>query len=181
MPERGSAHRVANTRIGRRYAALQHFVLTLSVSPTIHKSNAVRHGHLFSRWLIGPCIAATATIYGELSGTGKSDIMMKKLCAFTILLISMCTMPALAGPNHKKHVESHRPAAVQVGTASWYGRWHAGRLTANGERFNPQAMTCAHRTLPLGSVVKVDRPRYGEKCRVGGQRSRPLREGRIWI
>ena len=42
-----------------------------------------------SRWPIGPCIAATATIYGELSGTGKSDIMMKKLCALTILLISM--------------------------------------------------------------------------------------------
>jgi rare lipoprotein A len=28
-------------------------------------------------------------------------------------------------------------------------------LTASGGRFNPQAMTCAHRTLPLGSVVKV--------------------------
>ena len=44
---------------------------------------------------------------------------------------------------------------VQIGTASWYGRRHAGLLTANGERFNPQAMTCAHRTLPLGSMVKV--------------------------
>jgi rare lipoprotein A len=44
---------------------------------------------------------------------------------------------------------------AQVGTASWYGRRQAGRLTANGERFDPQAMTCAHRTLPLGSMVKV--------------------------
>ena len=82
---------------------------------------------------------------------------MKILYVITILLASVCTMPALAGPSHKNHIEVHQHAhsTIQVGTASWYGRRQAGRLTANGERFNPQAMTCAHRTLPLGSVVKV--------------------------
>jgi rare lipoprotein A len=104
---------------------------------------------------------------------------MKKLCALTILLASMCTMPALAGPSHKSHIELHRPATVQVGKASWYGRWHAGRLTANGERFNPQAMTCAHRTLPLGSVVKVTDIATGRNVSLEVNDRGPYVKGRI--
>ena len=44
---------------------------------------------------------------------------------------------------------------VQQGEASFYGDEFAGRKTANGETFDPQAWTAAHRTLPLGSVVRV--------------------------
>ena len=44
---------------------------------------------------------------------------------------------------------------VQVGLASWYGSFHAGQRTASGELFDPDAMTAAHRTLPLGTVVRV--------------------------
>jgi rare lipoprotein A len=43
----------------------------------------------------------------------------------------------------------------QVGRASWYGRLFHGRRTANGERFNMNALTAAHRTLPLASYVRV--------------------------
>ena len=43
----------------------------------------------------------------------------------------------------------------QTGIASWYGPGFAGRKTANGEIYNPKQMTAAHKTLPLGSVVKV--------------------------
>ncbi|HEX7908444.1 MAG TPA: septal ring lytic transglycosylase RlpA family protein [Paraburkholderia sp.] len=46
----------------------------------------------------------------------------------------------------------------QTGRASWYGRGFHGRLTANGERFNMHALTAAHRTLPLGSYVRVTNP-----------------------
>lgn len=41
------------------------------------------------------------------------------------------------------------------GMASWYGNELRGHRTASGERFNPGAMTAAHRTLPLGSHVRV--------------------------
>ena len=44
---------------------------------------------------------------------------------------------------------------VQVGLASWYGSFHAGQRTASGEAFDPDAMTAAHRTLPLGTLVRV--------------------------
>lgn len=49
------------------------------------------------------------------------------------------------------------PAAplVQTGIASWYGPDFHGRLTASGERFDQFAMTAAHRTLPLGTRIRV--------------------------
>ena len=44
------------------------------------------------------------------------------------------------------------PASAAGGIASWYAH---GRKTANGERFNPGAMTAAHRSLPFGTRVLV--------------------------
>lgn len=41
------------------------------------------------------------------------------------------------------------------GEASYYGYELAGNRTANGERFNPRAMTAAHRTLPMGTKLRV--------------------------
>ena len=43
----------------------------------------------------------------------------------------------------------------QIGLASWYGPQFQGKETANGEAFNMNALTCAHRSLPLGTWVKV--------------------------
>jgi rare lipoprotein A len=43
----------------------------------------------------------------------------------------------------------------QVGLASWYGKHHEGRKTASGERFSWGQLTAAHRSLPLGTKVKV--------------------------
>ena len=43
----------------------------------------------------------------------------------------------------------------QVGRASWYGKDFHGRRTASGERFDMNAMTAAHPTLPLASYVQV--------------------------
>jgi rare lipoprotein A len=43
----------------------------------------------------------------------------------------------------------------QVGLASWYGKKFQGRPTASGEEFDMNTLTCAHRTLPLGTWVKI--------------------------
>lgn len=43
----------------------------------------------------------------------------------------------------------------QIGLASWYGPRFQGKETANGETFNMNDLTCAHRSLPLGTWVKV--------------------------
>ena len=47
-----------------------------------------------------------------------------------------------------RHVE-------QIGMASWYGQREAGRRTASGMIFDPALKTAAHRTLPLGSCVRI--------------------------
>lgn len=44
---------------------------------------------------------------------------------------------------------------IQVGKASWYGRLFQHKQTASGEPFDMFQFTAAHRTLPLGSWVKV--------------------------
>ena len=50
------------------------------------------------------------------------------------------------------------PAGPRLsGTASWYGDAFAGRPTASGVPFDPDALTAAHRTLPFGTIVRVER------------------------
>jgi rare lipoprotein A (peptidoglycan hydrolase) len=44
---------------------------------------------------------------------------------------------------------------VETGRASWYGQAHHGRLTASGERFDMNALTAAHPTLPFGTRLRV--------------------------
>lgn len=54
-----------------------------------------------------------------------------------------------------------REGAVQEGKATWYSDSLAGNRTANGERYDPRAMTAAHRTLPFGTRVRVTNLRNG--------------------
>jgi rare lipoprotein A len=44
---------------------------------------------------------------------------------------------------------------MQIGKASWYGRRFQGHRTASGEAFDLHMFTCAHRTLPIGSLLRV--------------------------
>ncbi len=53
-------------------------------------------------------------------------------------------------------------AAAEAGKIAYYGRKFAGRKTASGERFNPNAMTMAHKSLPFGTLVKVTNPKNGK-------------------
>jgi peptidoglycan lytic transglycosylase len=69
---------------------------------------------------------------------------------------------------------------VQSGEATWYGAAFAGRPTASGERFDPNALTAAHRTLPFGTWVEVRRVDNGATVRVRITDRGPFgHEGRI--
>jgi len=59
----------------------------------------------------------------------------------------------------RKKAEISRP--YQVGTASWYGSYFHGKATASGEPYNMYDLTAAHRSLPLGSWVRVTNLRNG--------------------
>ena len=48
-----------------------------------------------------------------------------------------------------------KPVSTEVGLASWYGPPYANRTGADGTVYDQNAMTAAHRTLPMGSIVRV--------------------------
>jgi rare lipoprotein A len=64
------------------------------------------------------------------------------------------------------------------GLASYYGNEFAGRRTASGEKFNPRALTAAHRTLPFGSKVRVTNPANGRSVVVRINDRGPFTRGR---
>lgn len=67
----------------------------------------------------------------------------------------------------------------QTGHASWYGRRHQGRETASGERYDMHALTCAHRTLPLGTRLLVTNLDNGRSVEVRVNDRGPFVDGRI--
>lgn len=68
---------------------------------------------------------------------------------------------------------------IKGGMASWYGPGFHGRRTANGERFNQNALTAAHKTLPFGTKVKVTNLRNGESVVVRINDRGPYAHGRV--
>jgi rare lipoprotein A len=66
-------------------------------------------------------------------------------------------VPALAVVTQPAPAVAPKPAHhwFQLGHASWYGKLFQGHPTASGESFNMYDFTCAHRSLPLGSFVRV--------------------------
>jgi rare lipoprotein A len=56
---------------------------------------------------------------------------------------------------HAAQEPAERFEVVGTGEASYYGHELAGNRTASGERFNPNALTAAHRSLPLGTKLRV--------------------------
>jgi rare lipoprotein A len=67
----------------------------------------------------------------------------------------------------------------QLGVASWYGKFFEGRTTASGEPFDPNQLTCAHRTLPLGSVLRVTNLRNNKSVIVTVNDRGPVPENRV--
>ena len=71
------------------------------------------------------------------------------------------------------------PTIVQTGTASWYGRAHHGRKTASGEPYDMSDMTAAHRSLPIGTRVRVTNVANGRSVVVRVNDRGPFVDGRI--
>src|SRR5437899_1833084 len=55
---------------------------------------------------------------------------------------------------------------TEIGVASWYGHPYHGRHTANGEIYDMEKMTAAHRTLPFGTWVRVKNLENNKTCDV---------------
>jgi len=67
----------------------------------------------------------------------------------------------------------------ETGIASWYGPNFHGKMTANGERFDENELTAAHKTLPLPSIVRVTNLENGRSLIVRVNDRGPYAHGRI--
>lgn len=88
---------------------------------------------------------------------------------------------SISGQVHKTSYSLGGASAkiAQSGVASYYGPGFHGRRTANGETFNMNAMTAAHRTLPFGTQLKVTNLSNGRTAIVRVNDRGPYAHGRI--
>lgn len=71
---------------------------------------------------------------------GSHSFSLKALVGLTLLVLLSC---------------SKEPTHTLEGMASWYGYPHHGRIAAGGRRFDMYELTAAHRTLPMGTRLRV--------------------------
>jgi rare lipoprotein A len=74
-------------------------------------------------------------------------------------------------------VQSYESAGQ--GEARYYGAELAGNRTASGERFDPRALTCAHRSLPLGTMLRVTNIANGRSVTVRVNDRGPFARSRV--
>ena len=82
----------------------------------------------------------------------EEGTMRGTISLVAILAAMLLALPAGAEPNFDR---ASQAGPFQVGTGSWYGPGFHGKVTANGEIFDQNKLTAAHRTLPLPSTIAV--------------------------
>jgi len=76
-------------------------------------------------------------------------------------------------------VNTHQPILSEVGLATWYTAPYKGRKAANGQVFSDRALTAAHRTLPMGSLIVVTNLKTGQPAAMRITDRGPFVDGRI--
>ena len=95
------------------------------------------------------------------------------------LILACAVLTACGGGQKPKPSGTPGIPGVSYGMASWYGGQLHGGPTASGERFNKNAMTAAHRTLRMGTRVRVTRIKNGRVVIVRINDRGPYSKGRI--
>jgi rare lipoprotein A len=95
----------------------------------------------------------------SLKTHGRRTLQIASRISASLLVLAL-GFPASASGTDQPASTNLRPVKrfkrwIQVGQASWYGLKFQGRKTATGESYDMNQLTCAHRSLPLGSWVRV--------------------------
>jgi len=106
----------------------------------------------------GATTAAVTAVLAGLLATGPSHAVAADASRIDAVATTVATLEAepatpVLVPFEDENLQQFE--AIGAGEASYYGAELAGNRTASGERFNPSAMTAAHRTLPLGTKLRV--------------------------
>lgn len=116
----------------------------------------------------------------------QTDVQNTAPATATTKVVALASTDAAATANADGMLDRISTAATkavrsfnQSGIASWYGRQFHGRKTANGERFDMNAMTAAHRSLPLACFIKVTNQDNGKSVIVKVNDRGPFHGNRI--
>lgn len=108
-----------------------------------------------------------------------SIVSVLSSCFLSLLLL-------LDAPAQATTLGAGKPAATPTsattvlrGRASWYGIYFQGRRTSSGERYNRFSYTCAHKTLPFGTRLRVTNVKNGKSVVVRVADRGPFRHQRI--
>ena len=75
--------------------------------------------------------------------------------------------------------KENSPSFTETGVASWYGKTRKAKRTASGEKLSNKAMTAAHRSLPMNTVVRVTNLSNGASVVVRINDRGPFVQGRV--
>ncbi|MFQ5773141.1 MAG: septal ring lytic transglycosylase RlpA family protein [Kiloniellaceae bacterium] len=125
-----------------------------------------------------------------LAGLGVHGCAETQLAVYTAKQIARPAPPAgdgagayKVGKPYQVHGVWYYPKAdyayEETGIASWYGPGFDGRRTANGETYDENRLTAAHRTLPMPSIVRVTNLENGRSIEVRVNDRGPFKNGRI--
>ncbi|MCW0197249.1 septal ring lytic transglycosylase RlpA family protein [Sphingopyxis sp.] len=95
------------------------------------------------------------------------------------LLLTVSAAAQEAQTNDEPAAEVEQATEIDGGMASYYGDELAGNRTASGERFDPDELTAAHRSLPFGSLVRVTNVANGDSVVVRINDRGPFSRGRV--
>jgi rare lipoprotein A len=119
-----------------------------------------------SHWPLGPALLAGAVLSALCISPGSTQAQPDSPQADV--------QPATAAIPH-----SHHRRWLQFGRASWYGRPFQGQATASGEPYDMNSMTCAHRSLPMGTSILVTNLRNHRSVLVRVNDRGPVPESRV--
>jgi len=93
---------------------------------------------------------------------GRLKVLLSALLIVVFFLLTACGPRhrvvyerRIPSPEKETKIEKRETREVQQGIASWYGKDFHGKQTSSGEVYDMYQLTCAHQTLPLGTMVMV--------------------------
>jgi rare lipoprotein A len=130
----------------------------------------------------------------DIRAAGNNRKIAMLMLGAMVLTLSACAPHIVSSPPPRPSPQHPKPYRVygtwyqpipdargfeQTGVASWYGRKFHGRKTSNGEIYNMYGVTAAHKTLPLGTFVRVHNLANGKSVDVRINDRGPFVRGRV--
>ena len=126
-----------------------------------------------SKKILSTVFAIWATFVGPIiAQTVAGEIEMEEL---TVPAEQVAVIDSI---HTQEPPSTHKPLDCETWVASYYGKKFHGRKTASGEVYNQHAMTCAHKTLPFQTLLKVTNPKNGKNVIVRVTDRGPFIRGR---